>query len=138
MHRRKAGGDGMKDRPCVTPLSSRSRPLANGRPSPAAPAWPALIAILLVGVGLLALSEILTPEGALRPIADSLMVVLMFGAIAKWVRANRPALARIDERARESSPLEIRYVASERHPLWRAETKGRRRERFRLKGAKRS
>jgi hypothetical protein len=126
----------MNDRPRVIPLGSRSRRLANGRPSPAAPAWPALVVILLAGIGLFALSDILTPEGALRPITDSLMVVLMFGAVAAWVRANRPALARIDERAHEGSPLEIRYVASERHPLWRAETKGRRRERVRLKDAR--
>lgn len=126
----------MTDRPHVTPLSSRSRRLANGRPSPAAPAWLALIVILLVGIGLFALSDILTPEGALRTIADSLMVALMFGAMAGWVRANRPALALIDERGRESYPLEIRYVASERRPLWHAETKGRRRARVRLSGAR--
>ena len=128
----------MKDRPRVTPLGSRTRRLANGRPVPTAPAWSALIVISLVGIGLVALSDILTPEGALRPITDSLMVTVMFGAMAWWVRANRPALARIDERAREGSPLEIRYVASERQPLWGAETKGRRHERVRLKGPKRS
>jgi hypothetical protein len=125
----------MKDRPRVTPLGSRSRRLANGRPSPAAPAWPALIVILLVGIGLLAFSEILTPEGALRRITDILMVALMFGAMAAWVRANRPALALIEEREREGSPLEIRYVASERRPVWHAETKGRRRARVRLRDA---
>jgi hypothetical protein len=123
----------MKDRPRVTPLGSRSRRLANGRPSPAAPAWPALIVILLVGIGLFALSDILSPEGALRRITDILMVALMFGAMAAWVRANRPALALIDEREREGSPLEIRYVASERRPVWHAETKGRRRARVRLR-----
>ena len=128
----------MNDRPRVTPLRSRSRRLASGRLSPAAPAWPALIVILLVGIGLFALSDIFTPEGALRPITDSLMVALMFGAMAGWVRANRPALARIDERPHEGSLLEIRYVASERHPLWRAETKGRRRERVRLKDTRRA
>lgn len=126
----------MKDRPRVTPLRPRSRHLANGRPSPAAPAWPALVVILLVGIGLFALSDILIPEGALRPITDSLMVVLMFGAMAAWVRANRPALAQIDERADEESPLEIRYVASERRPPSRAETKERRRGHVRLKEAK--
>jgi hypothetical protein len=129
----------MKDRPRVTPLRrSRSPRLANGRPLPAAPAWPALIVILLVGIGLFALSDILTPEGALRPITDSLMVVVMFGAMAWWVRANRPALAHVDNREREASQLEIRYVASERHPLWRAEAKGRRRGHLRLKGVKQS
>jgi hypothetical protein len=91
--------------------------------------------ILLVGIGLLALSDRLTPEGVLRPITDSLMVVVMFGAMAAWVRANRPVMAQIDERAHEGSPLEIRYVASERHPLWRAKAKERRRGHVRLMGA---
>jgi hypothetical protein len=126
----------MKDRSRVIPFGSRSRRLATGRPSPAAPAWPALIAILLVGIGLFALSDILTPEGVLRPITDSLMVVVMFGAMAAWVRANRPAMAQNDERTHGGSSLEIRYVASDRHPLWRADTKGRRRGRVRLKEAK--
>jgi hypothetical protein len=94
--------------------------------------------ILLAGIGLFALSDILTPESAWRPIADSLMVVLMFGAMAAWVRANRQALTRIDERAQEGTPLEIRYVASERPPLWRAETTRRRRDGDRLKGPRRS
>jgi hypothetical protein len=125
----------MNDRPRVTPLNPRSRHLANGRPTPAAPAWPLLIVILLVGIGLFALSDKLTPEGILRPITDSLMVVVMFVAMAAWVRANRPAMAQIDERAHEGSPIEIRYVASERHPLWRAEGRRRRRGQVRLKDA---
>jgi len=94
--------------------------------------------LLFVGLtlGFFALSDRLTPEGVLRPITGSLMVVVMFVAMAAWVRANRPAMAQIDERAHEASPLEIRYVASERHPLWRAKSKGRRRERVRLKDAR--
>jgi hypothetical protein len=92
--------------------------------------------ILLVGIGLLALSDVLTPEGALRPITDSVTVALTFGAMAGWVRTNRPALAQIEEREREGSPLEIRHVASERQPRWRSKSKGRRRERVRLKDAR--
>jgi hypothetical protein len=111
------------------------RHLATGRPSAAAPAWLALIVILLVGIGLFAFSDIFTPESTLRSITDSVMTAVMFGAMATWVRANRSALARIDEPEGEASPLEIRYVASERYPLWRAETKGRRHERARLRGA---
>ena len=126
----------MKDRSGVTPLSSRSPRLANCPPSPGAPAWPSLIVILLVGIGLLALSDVLTPEGALRPITDSVTVALTFGAMAGWVRTNRPALAQIEGREREGSPLEIRHVASERQPRWRSKSKGRRRERVRLKDAR--
>jgi hypothetical protein len=130
--------DEMNDRPRVTPLSLRSRRLKYGRPSPAAPAWAALIVILLLGIGLFALSDILTPEGVLRAISDSLMVASIFGVMAVWVRANRPALALIDARERETSPLEIRYVASERHPLRRPDIKGRRRGRVLLKETKQS
>ncbi len=126
----------MKDRPSVAPFRSRSRRVGHGRPSPAAPAWPALVVILLVGIGLFALTDILTPEGAVRTIADSLMVVLMFGAMAAWVRANGPALERINEHAREGFPPDIRYVALDRHLLWRAKTTGRRPEFVRLNGAK--
>lgn len=124
-----------RNRP-VTQLPRRSQGVAPGRPSPAAPAWWALIVILLVGVGLFALTDVLTPPGAWRTISDSLMVGLMFGAMAGWVRVNRPALAQFDERAFERSPLEVRYIASERHPLRHAEAKGRRRERVRSIGAR--
>lgn len=115
----------------LTPLPRRSQGVATGRPSPAAPAWSVLIAIVLAGIGLFALTDGVTPAGAWRAIIDSLMVALLFGAVAGWVRANLPALAQIDERAGERFPLEIRYVASERHPPWRAEAKRRRRERVR-------
>jgi heme A synthase len=92
--------------------------------------------VLLVGIGLFAVSDFFTPEGAWRAISDSLMVALIFGAMAGWVRANRAALAQIDEPACERPPLEIRYVTSERPRLWRAKAERRRRERVRLKGAR--
>jgi hypothetical protein len=120
----------------VTPLPRRSKGVATGRPSPVAPAWPALIAIVLAGTGLFALTDGVSPAGAWRAIIDSLMVALMFGAVAGWVRANLPALAQIDERGSERFPLEIRYVSSEPHPPWRAEAKGRRRERVRRTGVR--
>ncbi len=120
----------------VSPLPRRSQGVAPGRPSSAAPAWAALVAILVVGVGLFALSDFLTPAGAWRAISDSLMVVLIFVGMARWVRANRAALAQIDERSCEHPPLEIRYVTSERAPLWRAEAKRPRPQRVRLKGVR--
>jgi len=87
--------------------------------------------MLLVGIGLFTLSDSLMPEGAWRAMSDTLMVVLIFVAMAGWVRANRAALAQIDERACEGPPLEIRYVTSEQPQLWRAEAKRRRSERSR-------
>jgi len=100
----------------VTRLRRRSPGVAPGRPSPAAPAWPALIVILLAGVGAFALTDVLAPAGAWRTISDSLMLGLLFGAMAGWLRANRAALAHFDERAYERPALQIRYVASGRRP----------------------
>jgi hypothetical protein len=120
----------------VTPLARGSQRVAPGQRSPAAPAWPALLVILLLGIGLFALSDFLTREGTWHAISDSLVVGLIFAAMAGWVHVNRPALAQLDQNTSERSPLEIRYVASERHPLWHAEAKGRRRERVRSLGAR--
>jgi hypothetical protein len=122
----------------VVPLTRRPQGVAIGRPSPVVFGWPALIVILVVGCGVFAVTDSLAPESNWHAITDCLVVCLIFGAMGLWVRANRPALAQMDESASERIPLEIRYVASERHPVWRAETKARGRERLRLRGIDRS
>ena len=122
----------------VVPLPHRSQGVAIGRPSPVVFGWPVLIVTLLVGCGVFAVTDSLSPESNWHAIADCLVVGVIFGAMGLWVRANRPALAQMDESASERIPLEIRYVASERHPVWRAETKARGRERLRTKGLDRS
>jgi hypothetical protein len=58
------------------------------------------------------------PVGAWRTVTGCLAVILMFSSAAGWVRANRYALRRIDESGCERPSLEIRYVTSERYPLW--------------------
>jgi hypothetical protein len=122
----------------VVPLTRRPQGVAIGRPSPVVSGWPALIVILVVGCGVFAVTDSLAPESNWHAITDCLVVCLIFGAMGLWVRANRPALAQMGESASERIPLEIRYVASERHPVWRAETKARGRERLRLRGIDRS
>ena len=122
----------------VIPLPRRPQGVANGRPSPVVFGWPALIVILLAGCGVFAVTDSLAPESNWHAITDCLVVCVIFGVMGLWVRANRPALAQMDENASERIPLEIRYVASERHPVWRAETKARGRERLRTKGLDRS
>jgi hypothetical protein len=122
----------------VVPLTRRPQGVAIGRPSPVASGWPALIVILVVGCGVFAVTDSLAPESNWHAITDCLVVCLIFGAMGLWVRANRPALAQMGESASERIPLEIRYVASERHPVWRAETKARGRERLRLREIDRS
>lgn len=120
--------DGVKGQPLVeerqtrpvAPLTRRPQRVAPGRPSPAPPAWPTLAVILTVGIGLVAVTDVLMPVGAWRTITGCLAVILMFTTAAGWVRANHPALQRIDECGCERPSLEIRYVASERYPLWSA------------------
>jgi hypothetical protein len=117
-------GEERRTRP-VAHLNRWQRRVAPGRPSPAPPAWPTLTVILTVGVGLVAVTEVLMPVGAWRTIAGCLAVILMFSSAAGWVRANRSALQRIDECGCERPSLEIRYVASERYPLWSADGSSR-------------
>jgi len=122
----------------VVPLTRRPQGVAIGRPSPVVFGWPALIVILLVGCGVFAVTDSLASESNWHAITDCLVVCLIFGAMGLWVRANRAVLAQMEESASERVPLELRYVASERHPVWRAETKSRGRERLRPKGLNRS
>jgi hypothetical protein len=111
--------DGVKAQ-SLAPLTRRPQRVAPGRPSPAPPGWPTLTVILTVGIGLVAVSDVLIPVGAWRTIAGCLVVILMFSTAAGWVRANRSALRRMDECECDRPSLEIRYVASERYPLWSA------------------
>jgi hypothetical protein len=120
--------DGVKDQSLVeerqtrlvAPLTRWPQRVAPGRPSPAPPGWPTLTVILIVGIGLVAVTDILIPVGAWRTIAGCLVVILMFSTAAGWVRANRSALRQIDECRCEHPSLETRYVTSERYPLWSA------------------
>ena len=73
--------------------------------------------LLLVGIGLFALTDILVAVGVWRTITESLVVVLMFGAMAGWVRVNRVVLARIGECACERSSFEVRNIIPERYPV---------------------
>jgi len=104
----------------VAPFNRWPQRVAPGRPSPALPAWPTLTVIMIVGLVLVAVTDALMPVGAWRTLAGCLAVILMFSTAAGWVRANRSALRQIDERGCEHPSLEIRYVASERHPPWTA------------------
>lgn len=120
--------DGVNDQPLVkerqtrpvAPLTRWPQQVAPGRPSPAPPAWPTLTVILSVGVGLVAVTDVLIPVGGWRTVTGCLVVILMFSTAAGWAHANRSALQRIDECGCERPSLEIRYVASERYPLWSA------------------
>jgi hypothetical protein len=125
--------DGVKDQPLVeerqtrpvAPLTRRPQRVVPGRPSPATPRWPTLAVIFTVGIGLVAVTDVLMPVGAWRTITGCLAVILMFSSAAGWVRANRSALRRIDECGCGRPSLEIRYVASDRYPLWSADGSSR-------------
>ena len=134
--------DGVQDQPRVeerqtspvAPLIRLPPRAAPGRPSPVPPAWLTLTVILTAGVGLIAATDVLMPVGAWRTIIDCLVVILMFSTAAGWLRANRSALLRMDECECERPSLEIRYVASERRPLWSARANRRPRAPVRATG----
>ena len=136
--------DAVQDQPRVgerptrpaAPLIRLPQRTAPSRPSPGAPAWLTLTVILTAGVGLIAATDLLMSVGASRTIMGCLVVILMFSKAARWVRANRSALMRMDECECGRPSLEIRYVASERRPLWSAPANRRPRAPARAKGAR--
>lgn len=58
------------------------------------PTWGQLYAIGLLLVGLIGLVEALAPGGGLRAVLEIAVVIVMFGLMAVWMRANRVALER--------------------------------------------
>jgi hypothetical protein len=53
------------------------------------PTWWLLYVIGALLVGLVGLAEISLPAGAARVTLETLLVVVMFGLMLRWVRANR-------------------------------------------------
>ncbi|HSB82486.1 MAG TPA: hypothetical protein VLM91_27235 [Candidatus Methylomirabilis sp.] len=64
------------------------------RPAPR-PAWMLLYALLPLCLALLLLADRMSASGGLRTLAEGVVVVLVIGLAAVWVRANRCALSRI-------------------------------------------
>lgn len=60
------------------------------------PKWGVLYALVGVALALFGVVDILSPPGGWRALMDGLAAVVLCGAMAAWVRANRRALAQVD------------------------------------------
>lgn len=63
------------------------------RRTPPRPKWGLLYAVLPLTFLLFALADIVPETSGWRSVTESIAVLLVFGALAAWVRANRSALA---------------------------------------------
>ncbi len=77
-------------------MPNRNRPKA---------AWRVLYVVLAVIVLLFVLAEMESPTGGWRIFTECLGTVLIIGAMALWVRANRVGLALSDETSEIGRPL---------------------------------
>lgn len=68
------------------------------------PRWGVLYAVVGGLLGLLGTVEIVLAAGAPRRVLDLVGVVLLFGAMAVWVRCNRAALASCERGAVDAVP----------------------------------
>jgi hypothetical protein len=62
------------------------------------PRWACLYASTTLLIGLLGLVESAVPDGAARRLLELVVTAMIFGAMALWVRLNRLALWRANER----------------------------------------
>jgi len=91
-------GAGSQDRSDGREAVGRSR----NRPKPA---WGALYAVAGVAALLFWVADVESPAGGWRILTECLGTVLVIGAMALWVRANRVALALGDETSETGRPL---------------------------------
>ena len=69
------------------------------------PAWGTLYAVAGVAALLFVIADFESPAGGWRILTECLGTVLVIGAMALWVRANRVALALSDETSETGRPL---------------------------------
>jgi hypothetical protein len=94
----------------VPRLAIRPRPDAT-HPATSAlkPAWTLLYALLPLCLALLTLVDCIPLSGGLHSLAQGLIVVLVVGLAAVWVRANRRALSGIPSDSEvEAGPPDVR------------------------------
>lgn len=60
------------------------------------PRWGLLYALVSAGLALFAVVDTLSPPGGWRTVMHGFAAVVLCGAMAAWVRANRRALAQAD------------------------------------------
>ncbi len=79
------------------------------------PKWWLLYALLAVVLALFAAVAIVSPAGGWRTLAQCVSVVVIFGAMAAWVRSNRVALDQADWCACAAEKVTVRVIHS--HPV---------------------
>jgi hypothetical protein len=60
------------------------------------PAWWLLCTVLAIAVALVVAADLESPSDRWREIAEGMVVLVVSGAIALWLRANRAGLVRKD------------------------------------------
>lgn len=61
--------------------------------TPPRPKWGLLYALFPLTILLFALADIVPETSGWRPVTETIAVLVVFGVLAAWVRANRSALA---------------------------------------------
>ncbi len=84
------------------------------------PKWWQLYAVLPLGAALLVAAELVSPTAGWRELTDGLASLVVIGAMALWVHANRVALALPDEPSGSSEPLKVWVAYYPPAPLRRA------------------
>jgi hypothetical protein len=71
------------------------------------PKWWLLYGVLPLGAALLAAAELVSPTAGWLGFTEGLASLIIIGAMALWVHANRVALALPDEPSGSSEPLKV-------------------------------
>jgi hypothetical protein len=87
------------------------------RVSPPRPRWQVLYGALATIVALGAGAHLVVHEASLIVVADSVLSLALFGALAGWVHVNRVALSRLDEPDAGAERPRVRIVRSRRARL---------------------
>ena len=84
------------------------------------PRWGQLYALLPLGAALLVAAQLVAPTAGWQEFTEGLASLIIIGAIALWVHANRVALALPEERPGSSEPSKVRVAYCPPAPLRRA------------------
>ncbi len=78
------------------------------RRAPPRPKWGLLYAVLPLTLLLFALADLVPETSGWRPVTESIAVLVIFGALAAWVRFNRSALAASQGKSEAPSDKDLR------------------------------
>jgi hypothetical protein len=87
-------------RPAWLAASRRRSNMRNPKPK-----WLLLYAVLPLGAALLVAADLLSPSAGWRTVAEGTAALVTLGLMALWVRANRVALALLDEPDETEAPF---------------------------------